>query len=164
MWPDRKHSDRGAILNQDEEIVKDEAHWFILLLWFNLDNTVLTSRPLDPQCEGSPLELGEEAWSLGDNQGICWCLLDAALLRLTSSHLVEPARKTQDTLEVLCVSQLAWEHPRKSWLGRIYFGYPMYKVWVGLELQLDNGIKTSPSSNFCWLKSTQNQNSAYIHH
>lgn len=110
---------------------------------------ILTSRPLDPQCVGSPLELGEEARSLGYNQGICWCLLDDALLRLTSSHLVEPARKTQDTLEVLCVSQLAWEHPRKSWLGRIYFGYPMYKVWVGLELQL---TASKPSSNFCWLK------------
>lgn len=62
-------------------------------------------------------------------------------------------------------SPLAWEHPKKSWPGRVDSGDPMYEVWVGLELQLQlhYGIKTSPSSSSCWPKSPQYNNSAVNH-
>lgn len=73
----------------------------------------LSSRPVDLRCVGSPLELREEAGVIQDGLRVQTLLLyidrrsghlDAVLLRLPSSHLEEPPRKTQDTLEVLCLS------------------------------------------------------------
>lgn len=83
------------------------------------------------------------------------CLLDAAQLRF--AWHVPPGGAPQERPRTQRVAQLAWEYSRKSW-PRVYFDYPRYKVWVGLELQLDYDIKISPSSNLCWPKLPQYQN------
>lgn len=62
-------------------------------------------------------------------------------------HLAEPPRQTQDTLEVVSLSASlgTLQEPQEELAKSQLFT----KVWVGLELQLDYGMKTSPSSNFC---------------
>lgn len=162
MWPYRKHSDRGAILNQDEEIDTDEAHWCFLLLWFNLDNTNLsTSWPT--VCRFSFRARGRSPVVRGQSGHLLMppgcCPAEANLLPPGWVRKEDP----RHTGGAVCLSACLGT-PQEELAGEDLLWLPMYKVWVGLELQLDNkGIKTSPSSNFCWLKSTQYQNSAYIH-
>lgn len=62
------------------------------------------------------------------------------------ADLEEPPRRSLHTPEVpwlSAIGEIAQEELDRE------FGYHMGKLWVGLELQLDYGIKTSPSSNFC---------------